>query len=121
MTTANGQTHPALSEHFTGMNDALHERDQLRIELNKTQNDLAIEQGKSKFLQEQIDTLKQERDYYWRKSFAYSNTLASARNQLQNMMTLADHEAENPSPLPPTNTAQLQSFPASYSNPDEGE
>lgn len=97
MNQGNG-LHPAIRDHYADMNAALHNRDALIEQVNVLQNALTVANGKAAFLEKQLEKMTQERDYYFRKSFAYTNTLTSARNQISAMLTLADHEGENPGP-----------------------
>lgn len=101
--------HPAIADHYQGMNDALHERDKLAALVIELQSKLAISDGINKHLKEQLDKVSAERNYYIRKSLSYTTTLVNMRNTVQNMLDLADHEAENSAPakLPRISESEL--------------
>lgn len=90
--------HPAIANHYDGMNSALHDRDRLASLVVDLQNELTVAKKQVDYLTERLEHLTKDRDYYYRKAFAYTNTLVNTRNQLQNMLDLADHEAESPAP-----------------------
>lgn len=96
VTTRTNGIHPAINEHYDAMNEALHERDQLRTELQKTTNELAIEQGKNKFLQEQLERVTNERDRYLRFNFELTSRMNSIRGIMDNMFETSAHIASDP-------------------------
>ena len=102
--------HPKLKDHYDGMNKALYERDEALIKVTDLTNQLAIANGTINRYREDLDRITKERDYYFRKSFAFTNTLSSCRNQIENMMTMVEHETNNPGPdkLPVDTLQQLE-------------
>lgn len=105
---SNGNYHPAVREVAAEISATLHERDQLRETNTMLTNQLAIANGTIDRYRDDLDRITKERDYFYRKAFAYTNTLSNARNQIEAMLNLADHEAENPGPIPTDTLRQLE-------------
>lgn len=94
----NDGIHPAIQNHYSGMNEALFERDQLRSRANELQNELAIARGAVARLENENIRVTKERDHYMRYSFALSTRINAMQDILNGIMDLAEHEADNPSP-----------------------
>lgn len=86
--------HPSVTQHFETMSEILHERDHLAEQLQNTKNELAVAKGMNIEYKDTIERLTKERDYYYCKAYAYTNTLTATRNHIQAMLDLADHDAE---------------------------
>jgi len=110
LTKSNG-VHPAIHDHFSRMSDVLHERDKLQELSTELQNKLIIAEGLNAEYKETIKSLTQERDYYYRKAYAFTHTLRSMKDTVENMFALVDHEAENSTLTPPAPLPQLPPAP----------
>lgn len=118
LTKSNG-IHPDVHAHFSRMSDVLHERDELQDLVTDLQHRLAIAEGFNIEYKETIKLLTQERDYYYRKAYAFTHTLRSMKETVESMFALVDHEAENstkmpPAPQLPTNIINQDSKPQSH-------
>lgn len=92
--------HPSIEEHYSGMNEALHERDRLASLVIDLQNKLTITEGVNQHLKAELIKLTEEKNYYLRKSLAYTTTLSNMRDTMQGMLDLADQDAEEKLKLP---------------------
>lgn len=103
------EVHPTIRDHYATINDMLHEKDRLQTEVTRLTNALEVANAIKEDLADRLDNITKERDYYFRKSFAYTNTLVTLKDTVMGMLNIADHEAENSSmaKLPPA--SQLES------------
>jgi len=95
MTESNGGIHPAIADYYREMNEALHERDKLQIELDETITELKIEKGKTAFLQQQLDKVTAERDYHMRLNWEQASRMSSIRSIMDTMFETAQHAADS--------------------------
>lgn len=94
-TRSQNGAHPAIQEHYADMSDALHHRDELERQVKELEADLAVALKLNKEYKEQLEHLTEERDYYYRKAYAFTHTLRTMKDTIESMFTLVDHEAEN--------------------------
>lgn len=90
----NGDMHSVIADHYQGLNDALHERDAFAIRNRQLENDIAIAHGLNKGLMEQVASLTKERDYYYRKAYAFESKLRDMKGMIDGVMSLVEFEAE---------------------------
>lgn len=92
--TTNG-IHPAIKDHYVGMNEALHERDKFHADSVNLQNKLIVEQGNNTFLQNQLDKITKERDYHMRLNFELTSRMNSIRGIMDSMFEVAAGVADS--------------------------
>lgn len=90
--------HPAVRDAADAINSVYHELDTLRAANIELSNRVVVAEGIAAHLRDELREVTAERDNYMRKSFAFTNTLGSARDLIEGMLTLAEHEAKNPGP-----------------------
>ncbi len=90
--------HPALADHYSGMNEALKERDSLKALNADLQNELTVSKKTIDYLTNQCDKLARDRDHYMRYSFALTTRINAMQDIWAGMMDLAKHEADNQLP-----------------------
>jgi hypothetical protein len=93
-TRTNG-IHPAIADHYEGMNEALHERDKLQHLASDLQNELTVTQRLNEQYQAQIDILTKERDFYYRNAYAFENKLRDMKGMIDGLFSLVKFEADN--------------------------
>ncbi len=97
----NGGIHPAIADHYEGMNAALYQRDKLKETCTSLQNKLEVALGTIDRMQLQLDDTTRQRDHYMRQTFALTSRLNSVQDIIGATLDLAVHEANNPSPPMP--------------------
>lgn len=100
--------HPAIADHYQGMNVALHERDELREKNNGLQNELTIAKGMVEYLTTKLDDVTRDRDHYMRYSFGLTTRINAMQDIWSGMMDLAKHEADNQLPAQLPKAVQIE-------------
>lgn len=87
--------HREIADHYEAMNGALYERDRLTDDCRQLSNSLAVAHQLNDEHQKQIIKLQAERDYYYRKAYAFENKLRDMKGMIDGVMSLVEFEAEN--------------------------
>lgn len=94
--------HPALAEHYDGMNTALRERDRLASLTIDLQNELTVAKKQVDYFTSQLNKVTNERDHYMRYSFALTTRINAMQDIWAGMIDLSKQEAGSqlPAQLP---------------------
>lgn len=94
----NNEMHSAIVDHYKGMNDALHKRDELAAIVIDLTNELTVAKRLNVEYKETIEKTKRERDHYMRYSFALTTRINAMQDIWSGMLDLPNHEAESQLP-----------------------
>ncbi len=100
--------HDVIADHYEGINEALHERDRLTALANDLQNELTVARKLIDHHTSGVEALTKERDFYYRKAFAFESKLRDMKSMIEGLFALVEFEATVSQVVPMPKAANIE-------------